>query len=107
MYLSGHDHTMQHLEIDGYQASFVVSGGGGAELMRIKNPDRGYAQDVFGFNHLHVTPEAVDVQYIDSQGPISTFLPPDAGRQGQCNDANVKPFSTAQVVPAPAGAVRD
>ena len=70
MYLCGHDHTMQHLEIPGYGASFVVSGGGGAGLMRIKNTERGYAQDIFGFNHLHVTPEAVDVQYIDATGRL-------------------------------------
>ena len=68
MYLCGHDHTLQHLEVPEYKASFVVSGGGGAPLHDLKQADRGFAEKILGFNHLHVTPEAVDVQYIDSEG---------------------------------------
>lgn len=68
MYLCGHDHTLQHLELPDYKASFVISGAGGATLHEIKRPDRGYAENVFGFTHFHVTPEAVDVQYIDVEG---------------------------------------
>lgn len=68
MYFCGHDHTLQHLEVPDYKASFVVSGGGGAPLHDIKGADRGFAEKVLGFNYLHVTPEAVDVQYIDDAG---------------------------------------
>ncbi len=67
-YLCGHDHTLQHLEVDAYKASFVVSGGGGAPLHDFTRGDRGYMDKTLGFNHLHVTPEAVDVQYIDRDG---------------------------------------
>jgi 3',5'-cyclic AMP phosphodiesterase CpdA len=33
LYLSGHDHDLQHLEFKGHPTSFVISGGGGAELV--------------------------------------------------------------------------
>ena len=68
MYLCGHDHTLQHLELPDYKASFVISGGGGADLHEIKRSDRGYAEKVLGFNHLHVTMTRVNVQYIDADG---------------------------------------
>ncbi len=68
MYLCGHDHSLQHLEVPAYKASFVVSGGGGAPLHDLKGTGRGFTDKIFGFNHLHVTPEAVDVQYIDTAG---------------------------------------
>jgi tartrate-resistant acid phosphatase type 5 len=32
LYLSGHDHDLQHLEFTGHPTSFVISDGGGAEL---------------------------------------------------------------------------
>ena len=67
-YLCGHDHTLQHLEVPDYKASFVVSGGGGAPLHDLKRGDRGYVDKTLGFNHLHVTPDRVDVQYIDAGG---------------------------------------
>ena len=68
MYLCAHDHTLQHLEVPDYKASFVVSGGGGAELHRITRSDRGYADQILGFCHLNVTHEWVDVRYIDVDG---------------------------------------
>jgi hypothetical protein len=33
LYLSGHDQDLQHLEFKGHPTSFVISGGGGAELV--------------------------------------------------------------------------
>ena len=36
MYLAGHDHDMQHLEFEGHPTSFVLSGGGGADLYKLK-----------------------------------------------------------------------
>ena len=68
LYLCGHDHTMQHLEIPDYKASFVVTGGGGADLYNITHRGRGYAQKVLGFTHLYVAPSGVDVQHVDSEG---------------------------------------
>jgi hypothetical protein len=66
---AGHDHTMQHLRVEGYSTSFVVSGAGGAGLYDIKRTGRGFTNDKKrGFNHIHVTPEALHVQFINTDG---------------------------------------
>ena len=54
-YLSGHDHDLEHLELDGWPTSFVVAGGGGAEAGAIERDDRGpFARARHGFFHLHL-----------------------------------------------------
>jgi len=68
LYLSGHDHTLQHLEAEGYETSFVVSGSGGGSLYEVKPTNRGFAERIYGFNHFHVTPDRFDVQFIDADG---------------------------------------
>ena len=68
MYVSGHDHTLQHLQIAGYPTSFVVSGAGGAPLYDVRSDGRGFVDKIFGFNHIHVTPAFFDVQFIDTDG---------------------------------------
>jgi tartrate-resistant acid phosphatase type 5 len=68
LYLSGHDHNLQHLEVDGYNSSFVVSGAGGAGLYDVTPSTRGFSEMILGFTHLHVTPDAFDVQFIDVEG---------------------------------------
>jgi hypothetical protein len=68
LYLAGHDHTLQHLEVDGYHTSFIVSGAGGAGLYNVKPATRGFAEKILGFTHIHVTPENTAVQYISSEG---------------------------------------
>ena len=37
-WISGHDHDLQHLEFAGHPTSFVISGGGGAELVDWTTP---------------------------------------------------------------------
>ena len=68
MYLCAHDHGLQHVEVPTYRASFVVSGGGGASLHRLNRADRGFAKRILGFNHLYVTSDKVEVQYINGDG---------------------------------------
>lgn len=68
LYLSGHDHNLQHLKATDYHTNFVVSGAGGAALYDVNPSKRGFTQAILGFNHLHVTPEKVTVQYIDTEG---------------------------------------
>lgn len=71
MYLAGHDHDMQHLEFDGHPTSFVLSGGGGADLypLKIDEAQRGpYASKVYGFSHLEVTPEKLTLRHMDETG---------------------------------------
>ena len=65
----GHDHIMQHVHVEGYQPSFIISGAGGASLYDIKPTDRGFVTNHhLGFNHLHVTPDEINVQYINAAG---------------------------------------
>jgi len=67
LYLSGHDHNLQHLEVEGYQPSFVVSGAG-AGLYNVKPSTRGFAEKMLGFAHIHVAPARTDVQFISAEG---------------------------------------
>lgn len=68
LYIAGHDHNLQHLKADGYNTSFVVSGAGGASLYEVKETDRAFSKMILGFNHIHVTPEKLTVQFIDAEG---------------------------------------
>ena len=73
LYLAGHDHDMQHLEFDGHPTSFVLSGGGGADLypLLIDEAQRGpYAARVYGFSDLEVTPELLTLRHLDEQGRL-------------------------------------
>ena len=68
LYLSGHDHNLQHLQLKDYQPSFLVSGGGGASTYEITSSERGFAKQIFGFNHIHVDDKRITVQLIDADG---------------------------------------
>ncbi|WP_158944104.1 metallophosphoesterase [Granulicella sp. S190] len=73
LYLAGHDHDMQHLEFEGHPTSFVLSGGGGADLypLLIDEAQRGpYAQRVYGFSDLEVTPELLTLRHLDEKGQL-------------------------------------
>jgi tartrate-resistant acid phosphatase type 5 len=73
LYLAGHDHDMQHLEFDGHPTSFVLSGGGGADLytLKIEEAQRGpYAAKVYGFSHLEVTQEKLTLRHMDETGKL-------------------------------------
>lgn len=93
---AGHDHTLQHLQVEGYKPSFIVSGAGGARLYDCRTTDRGFVNNqVFGFNHVHVTPELLTVQFIDAKGrQLHAFT----------RDRNGKVEVVTQQEPATAGA---
>jgi hypothetical protein len=60
---------MQHLQVEGYSTSFIVSGAGGAALYEVKPSDRGFVENHnLGFNHIHVTPDELRVQFISAEG---------------------------------------
>ena len=66
---AGHDHNMQHLRVEGYNTSFVVSGAGGASLYEIKRTERGFTDEKhLGFNYIHVTSKETNVQFINTKG---------------------------------------
>lgn len=67
--IAGHAHILQHLKVEGYTSSFIVSGGGGASLYPVKATNRGFVTNHYlGFNHLSVTPDELHVQYINAAG---------------------------------------
>jgi tartrate-resistant acid phosphatase type 5 len=73
LYLAGHDHDMQHLEFEDHPTSFVLSGGGGADLynLKIAQAQRGpMAEKVYGFSDLEITHDALTVRHLDEQGQL-------------------------------------
>ncbi|HWE95686.1 MAG TPA: metallophosphoesterase [Tepidisphaeraceae bacterium] len=70
-YLCGHDHTLQHLQIDGWPTSFVVSGGGGARRKALLRDNRGpYSRSDTGFAALRFTQVTATVSLIDSHDKL-------------------------------------
>lgn len=70
LYLTGHDHDLQHIEFDGHPTSFVISGGGGAELVNWSVPPekRGpFGGRVVGFTHLELSRDALVLRHVDAQ----------------------------------------
>lgn len=60
-YLCGHDHDLQHLEVEGKFTSHILSGGGGAKTRVLEHPERKmpYGKDIHGFTHITVKPDAL------------------------------------------------
>lgn len=71
-YFSGHDHDLQHLEFKGHPTSFVISGGGGADVRELKVGNRGpfSVGDVHGFSEWRISPEAFAVRHYDVAGAL-------------------------------------
>jgi len=67
-YLAGHDHNLQHLRVEGYKTSFIITGAGGAGLYDVKQSERGFTDKILGFTHLHVARDNVNVQFINGEG---------------------------------------
>jgi hypothetical protein len=75
LYLAGHDHDMQHLEFEGHPTSFVLSGGGGADLhtLPVNDAARGrgpYAAKVHGFSHLQIAEDKLTLLHVDQTGLV-------------------------------------
>jgi hypothetical protein len=71
LYLCGHEHTLQHLEIPGWSTSFVIAGGGGAKTKPMLRDQRGpFSRSVTGFAALDFTPEKMDVKLITADGKL-------------------------------------
>lgn len=70
LYLCGHDHDMQHLELEGLKTSFVLSGGGGARVRPLTNTERKmpYGNPVYGFSHLQINSQHLTVRHLDANG---------------------------------------
>ncbi len=68
LYLCGHDHDLQHLELEGQKTSFVLSGGGGARVRELPNKDRKmpYGLNIYGFTHLQANKSRLVVRHFDA-----------------------------------------
>lgn len=72
--LAGHDHNLQHLTLDGYDCSFIISGAGGAKTYEVTPSPRGFSQRTLGFNHFHLNERRIKAQFINDQGEcLHTF----------------------------------
>ncbi len=72
-YISGHDHDLQHLEFENRPTSFVVSGGGGAELVGWRTPPgrRGpFGARALGFTDLEIRQDSVLVRHIGRDATV-------------------------------------
>ncbi|HWE02352.1 MAG TPA: metallophosphoesterase [Tepidisphaeraceae bacterium] len=81
IYLCGHEHNLQHIEVPGKKTSFVLAGGGGAHSHPIIHDDQGpFSRSIYGFVHFDFTPAQVTVRYLDSAGqPVHEFIRTKAG----------------------------
>jgi hypothetical protein len=70
LYLCGHDHDLQHLELEGQRTSYILSGGGGARVRPLKNEKRKqpYGKDIYGFSHLRIQPSRMVLTHHDANG---------------------------------------
>lgn len=67
MYIAGHDHDLQHLEVPGWPMSFVQAGGGGQGITDMRRDVRGpFSRKTYGFTHLHFDENFADVRYVSS-----------------------------------------
>lgn len=69
-YIAGHDHDLQHLELEGLRTSFAISGGGGAKTRALKRAGRKvpFGSAVYGFSHLQVNAFKTTLRHLDIDG---------------------------------------
>ncbi len=67
MYVAGHDHDLQHLQIPGWPISFVQAGGGGQPITDMRRDIRGpFSKKIYGFIHLQFFEDRAEVRYVAS-----------------------------------------
>jgi hypothetical protein len=71
MYVAGHDHDLQHIELAGHPTSFFLSGGGGAILSPVNTKGMGpYAERIHGFSHIQVRPDLMICRHLNEDGNL-------------------------------------
>lgn len=69
IYLVGHDHIIEHLKPSDTRLHFLIAGGGGAPLYKIKESKRAYfAQSINGFAVLEASVDEIKVRFIGADG---------------------------------------
>jgi len=70
-YVAGHDHDLQHLEIDGWKTSFILAGGGGAHVRPMRNDKRGmFSRSAYGFADFQFTDEIARCRLVGSDAAV-------------------------------------
>lgn len=68
-YLCGHDHDLQHLELEGRFTSYLLSGGGGASTRQMSTARKmPFGRDIHGFTHLQITADALTFTHHSADG---------------------------------------
>ena len=68
-FLAGHDHDLQHLELEGRFTTHLLSGGGGARTRKMEVRHKvPFGQDVHGFTHLQITAQALTFTHYSADG---------------------------------------
>ena len=95
-FICGHDHCVQHLEVEGHPTSFIVSGGGGAKKYPMRRDDRGpFAKSENGFLHLTLGDDRAAGKIISSTGEdLHEFTKDAAGRVTVVKTAGVEKQTT-------------
>jgi hypothetical protein len=71
LYICGHDHDLQHLEVPGFKTSLMLVGGGGASTRPMQNDVRGpFSRSTQGFADLNFTRVRVLVRYVGTDGSV-------------------------------------
>jgi hypothetical protein len=70
VYLSGHEHDLQHLRPEN-GVHFLISGGGGRSLRPVQPSPRAlFAREEHGFTILEATPTQLDIQFVGSNSQV-------------------------------------
>jgi tartrate-resistant acid phosphatase type 5 len=105
LYVAGHDHDLQHLEIQGWKNTFILVGGGGASTRPMIKDQRGpFSHSMHGFAHLQFTPDMLTVRFVDKTGKgIDEFTRTKEGKVSEISTigmdkADPKPLNVIQGV---------
>jgi hypothetical protein len=66
VYLAGHEHEMQHLEIEGIQ--YIIAGGGGKDTRRVRGKRSGCAVSANGFLELEASKTQLILRLVGIDG---------------------------------------
>ncbi len=70
-YICGHDHDLQHLELEGQFTSFVLSGGGGAKPRPMKVTHKvPFGKPALGFTHLQIQADTLTFTHHGVDGAV-------------------------------------
>jgi tartrate-resistant acid phosphatase type 5 len=71
LFVAGHDHDIQHLEIPKLLTSLILVGGGGQSLRPMRVDVRGpFSKSTYGFGAINLTKDAMTVRLVNKDGEV-------------------------------------